>query len=501
VTGSDVRSQPLNAGTLAAINDRLRSAATMTWVHCGLGNFARAHVFDYQQQLRDLQPNNGWRYVAVGLREDDRAMDRVMAEQDNLYTLVHWDDRSSRARVVEVIDEYLFAPDHPERVIDTMAAPDCKIVSLTITEGAYLIDPVTGRFDATEPDVAHDLQRDPEAHPRSWVGYLVAALQRRRRAGLAPFAVMSCDNVQHNGEVARTAVLAFADLVDGDLRRWIAADASFPCTMVDRITPVTTDEHRTILAETYGVDDRWPVFSEPYGEWHVEAFDGARPALERVGINVADLATIEAHEHRKIRLLNGTHQALAHTGLLLGLTFVHEAMADADIAELATRLMAEEIAPCVGPVPGFERGFDDYAAQTRDRFANSRLADTLERVATDSWIRMTRFVFPSLVDQVEAGRPHPLLAFTVAAWLRALEHSPAVLAVVGGPYERQLRERVAGADADALLAIAGLVPEPILGSAAATQITDAFAAIGTSGEAGARPALRQILDTTPPRRA
>ena len=425
----------------------------------------------------------------------DMAVAHVLADQDNLYTLVHWDDRSSRARVIDVIDDFFFAPDDPERAIDAMAAPTTKIVSMTITEGAYLVDPITGAFDATAPDVAHDLGRVAGAAPVTWVGYLVEALRRRRAAAAPPFVVMSCDNVQHNGPVARAAVLAFAGRVDPDLESWIATQASFPCTMVDRITPVTTDEHRTILVETYGVADGWPVFSEPYGEWHVEAFDGARPALERVGVDVSDLATIEAHERRKIRLLNGTHQAISYLGLLLGHTYCHEAMADDDIAAFAARLMGDEIAPCVGPVPGYgsEAGFDEYAAQTRARFANSRLADTLERVGTDSWIRMTRFVLPSLLDQLRAGRPHRHLTFVVGAWLRALERHPGVLATVGGPYRGEVQSHLAapaGTDIQRLLRIPGLLPEPVLASAA-SAIVDDFTEIGPD-VGSARRAVRRL---------
>jgi mannitol 2-dehydrogenase len=267
--------------------------------------------------------------------------------------------------------------------------------------------------------------------------------------------------------------------------------------MVDRITPVTTDRHRTLLAAELGVEDGWPVFSEPYGEWHVEHFGGARPALELVGVDFADRATVEAHEQRKIRVLNGAHQAITYIGLLLGHTYCHEAIRDEDVAVFAARVMAEEIAPCVGPVPasdGSDEGVGAYAERTRARFANSRLEDTLERIGTDSWIRMTRFVVPSLLDQIRAGGPHQLLSFVVATWLRALAARPSVRRVVGGPVEPALREALAaGADAAALVHVAGLLPDALVASPAARTITDQLAELGAGDRQQARRALRDVL--------
>jgi mannitol 2-dehydrogenase len=457
----------------------------------GLGNFARAHVLAYHDQLRRLAPDESWTVTAIGLLPVDRPMAEAMAAQDGLYTWVQWDDAGSRARTVDVLDRYLFAPDGPDAVIDALAT--ATVVSMTITEGAYLVDPLTGAFAADDTNVGADAGRPPGTAPRTWVGYVVEALVRRKATGEPPFTLVSCDNVQHNGRVARTAVIAFARLVDDELARWIEETMVFPNTMVDRITPVTTDDQRAFLVERYGVDDRRPVFSEPYGEWHVEDILTERPPLERVGVDFAPLTTIEAVETRKIRLLNGAHQALCYPGLLLGHAYCHEAITDADIGRFVTRLMADEIGPCVAPIPGAASDDnDDYAAQTRQRFANSRLRDTLERIGTDSWIRMTRFVHPTIADQLSAGRPIRLLSFLVAAWLRALEGDTHLVELMGGPSQAEVARRLAaGADATTLLAVPDLVPD-LVRREAGSAITEWFDRLGPAG-ADTRTALREAL--------
>jgi mannitol-1-phosphate/altronate dehydrogenase/predicted NBD/HSP70 family sugar kinase len=479
--------------TQAAVERRLRPAPTRSWVHLGLGNFARAHVLAYHHQLRQLSLDDPWHITAVGLLPIDRPMADAMAAQGNVYTWVRWDDGSSRAQTVDVIDRYLFAPDDRESVLDALAT--ANIVSMTITEGAYLVDPLTGIFDTTDADVQADAHRPDGAPPRTWVGFVVEALRRRRAAGQPPFTLVSCDNVQHNGRVARTAVMGFASLVDDELAGWLDTTMAFPCTMVDRITPVTTDDQRAWLTETYGVEDLRPVFSEPYGEWHVETITTERPALARVGVGFAPLETIEAIETRKIRLLNGTHQAISYIGLLVGHTFCHEAITDPDIGRFAARLMTDEIGPCVEPIPGEPGGAnEDYAARTRARFGNGRLRDTLDRIATDSWIRMTRFVHPTIVDQLVADRAIHLLAFTVASWLRALERDSHLVDIMGGPCQDVLRARVGGgATASEMLAIPDLVPNAVR-TGAGDAIGDWFDLIGTRGASEARAALRIAMD-------
>jgi mannitol 2-dehydrogenase len=227
--------------------------------------------------------------------------------------------------VIGSIVEYLFAPDDPQAVIEKMAAPSTRIVSLTITEGGYKISDITGEFDAANPDVLRDLE--PDAVPRTAFGLVTEALRRRRSRGLAPFTVMSCDNLQDNGRLSQRVFTTFARLRDPDLGDWVEREVRFPNSMVDRITPVTTDADRAEILERFGIDDLWPVVCEPYTQWVLQdAFTAGRPAYEQAGVQVVD--HVEPYELMKLRLLNGSHQAMCYFAYLAGYRLVHEAAQD-----------------------------------------------------------------------------------------------------------------------------------------------------------------------------
>src|SRR3954451_10247417 len=267
--------QSLNEKTLASLD---ASVTTPTYdrgrvrtgiVHIGVGGFHRSHEAMYIDRLLERGEAEEWGICGVGVLPSDRRMAEVMAAQDHLYTLVvKHADGTLEARVVGSIVEYLFAPDDPEAVIEKMADPQTRIVSLTVTEGGYHVSPVTGAFDPSDPDIAHDLQQG--ATPRTTFGLITEALRRRRQRGSAPFTIASCDNIQHNGNVARSTFTAFAALQDPDLSAWMRREVSFPNSMVDRITPATTDEDRAEVAKRYGIDDGWPVVCEPFTQWVLE---------------------------------------------------------------------------------------------------------------------------------------------------------------------------------------------------------------------------------------
>lgn len=299
----------------------------------------------------DRLMNNGsaldWGICGIGLMPADLAMHQALSAQDGLYTLLTKEGGGrTEARVIGSIVRHLYAPADPEAVLDVLSDPRTRIVSLTVTEGGYNIDPVTGEFDKDNAAVRADLA--PGATPSTSFGYIVEALRRRRHAGAAPFTVMSSDNVQSNGHVARSSVLAFAALRDPDLAEWVAAHAAFPSSMVDRITPVTSPSDIEQLLTQFGVEDTWPVVCEPFTQWVLEdTFVAGQPAFEKAGVQLTD--DVQPYELMKLRLLNASHQAIAYHGHLAGYVYAHEAAADPVFVEFMVGYMNGEARPTLAP--------------------------------------------------------------------------------------------------------------------------------------------------------
>ncbi len=413
----------LNESTLSAlaptvaIPDYDRSAVTTGIVHFGVGNFHRAHQAMYLDQIL-ARGDTGWGICGVGVLEGDRAMRDALRAQDNLYTLVTGaPDGTTDARVIGAIHEYLFAPDDPEAVLARLADPATRIVSLTITEGGYSVNDTTGEFEPHDPLTLRDLEPGT-ALPGSVLGYITAGLARRRAAGTPPFTVMTCDNIQGNGHVARTVVLGFAARKDPDLAAWIAEHVAFPNSMVDRITPVTTDETRArVLAET-GIEDRWPVRAESFAQWVLEdTFPTGRPRLEQVGVQMVD--DVMPYELMKLRLLNASHQALAYPGVLAGGKLVHEVCRDPVFADFLLDYMRLEAMPTLQPVPGID--LDAYCQELIERYTNEAVRDTMARLAADSSERIPKFLLPVLREQLASGGEIRRCALVLAAWSRFLE--------------------------------------------------------------------------------
>lgn len=394
-----------------------RSALTAGIVHFGVGGFHRAHQAVYLDELMERGQAHDWALCGVGVLPQDRRMAEALAAQDHLYTvMLKHPDGSREARVIGSMIEYLFAPDDPDAVIAKLADPAVRIVSLTITEGGYSIDPATGQFDPASPDLAADLAGD--GTPHSAFGLIVAGLRRRREAGIAPFTVQSCDNIQSNGDVAKQAIAGYARLVDPELGEWIAAEVAFPNAMVDRITPVTTDADRGELAERFGIEDRWPVVCEPFTQWVIEDhFPAGRPAWEEVGAQLVD--DVLPYELMKLRLLNASHQGLTYFGYLIGYRYAHEALADERIAELLRRYMDREATPSLDPVPGID--LTAYKAQLIERFSNPEIRDTLARLCAESSDRIPKWLLPVVRHDLAAGIPVPYSAAIVASWARYAE--------------------------------------------------------------------------------
>jgi mannitol 2-dehydrogenase len=386
-------------------------------VHIGVGGFHRAHQAMYVDRLLAAGTARDWGICGVGVLPGDARMAEVLAGQDCLYTLVEkHNDGSVEARVIGSIVRYLHAPSDPEAVLEQMADPAVRIVSLTVTEGGYAVDAVTGEFDPTDPSVEPDLvQQGP---PRSWFALVAEALRRRRDRGVPAFTVMSCDNIEGNGHVAERVFTAFARLVDPELAGWIAEHVRFPNSMVDRITPVTTPEDVALVRDRIGVDDGWPVVCEPFTQWVLEdRFAAGRPPLEQAGVQVVD--DVRPYELMKLRLLNASHQALCYFAHLSGYRLVHEACQDPLFARFLLQYMEHEGAPTLQPVPGID--LPHYEHELVERFSNAGVRDTIARLCAESSDRIPKWLLPVVRAQLAAGGPIDRATAVVAAWARYAE--------------------------------------------------------------------------------
>ncbi len=414
---------PLNASTLPNLPDTLpapsydRSALRTGIVHFGVGGFHRAHEAMYVDRLMAGAKALDWAICGVGVMPADRRMQQVMDAQNGLYTLVvKSPDGSLEPRVIGSIIEYLYAPDDPDAVVEKMTSPEIRIVSLTVTEGGYNINAVTGEFIADNPDVQHDLQSD--AAPRTTFGLITAALARRRDRGVPPFTIMSCDNIQGNGHAARRSFVAFARLRDPELGKWIDETVEFPNSMVDRITPVTTDDDRAEVRSRYGVEDAWPVVCEPFTQWVLEdAFTSGRPPFEEAGVQV--VADVEPYELMKLRLLNASHQALCYFGYLAGYRLVHEVAQDPLFAAFLLAYMDREATPTLEPVPGIDLA--DYKHQLIERFSNAQVKDTVARLCAESSDRIPKWLLPVIRYNLDTGGEIDRSVAVVASWARYAE--------------------------------------------------------------------------------
>lgn len=397
-------------------------------MHFGVGGFHRAHQAMYLDRLMNQGQAYDFGICGVGVLPHDRHMAEVMTEQDCLYTLVlkHADGRKE-ARIIGSMIDYLYAPEDPERVLEQLAAPEVRIVSLTITEGGYNIDRISGEFQAEDPAVQRDAQAGPGQAPGTVFGLIIEGLRRRRERGHPPFTIMSCDNIQGNGTIARKVFTSFARLREetlvaqgepAGLSAWVQEHVPFPNSMVDRITPVTSDADRAALSEEFGIEDGWPVVCEPFTQWVLEDdFAAGRPALDQVGVQL--VSDVEPYELMKLRLLNASHQALCYFGYLAGYRFAHEAAQDADLAQLLLDYMHLEAEPTLAPVPGIDLA--QYQRTLIERFSNEYVRDTLARLCAESSDRIPTWLLPVVRANLVAQRDVHRSAAVVASWARYAE--------------------------------------------------------------------------------
>lgn len=419
-------------------------------VHFGPGAFHRAHQAFYFDRLLETDPR--WGICAVSLKSP--GVRDALAPQDGLYTLAQLDHDTS-LRVIGSILEVLVAPEDPEAVFARLAAPQTRMVTLTVTEKGYTLTG-EGKLDVAHPDIVHDLA-DP-GRPVSAVGYIVEGLRRRHEAGLAPYAVVACDNLADNGWRLKAAAVAFAQALDPALAAWIEAKGAFPRTMVDSITPATDDALRARVAAATGLVDAWPIQREAFTQWVVEDVLGEHaPDLAAVGVTLTD--DVRGFERAKLRLLNGVHSTLAYVGLLKGHETVFEAVSDPHLEALGRDLMIHDIIPTLTAPRGLDLAA--YAEAILARFRNPEIRHLLAQIAWDGSQKLPFRILGTVKDALDAGRDVGRLAVPIAAWFQFLK----ARAAQGVPVTDPL--------ADRLLAIVQALPGDTRGDVAAFLAVEA----------------------------
>jgi fructuronate reductase len=372
-------------------------------VHLGVGAFHRAHqavVFDDLIRGGDFR----WGVKGASLRSAD--VHDQLAPQDGLYTVLG----AGPPRVIGALREVLVAPRHPVALVEALAA--CHLVTLTVTEKGYKLDPVTGALLEDDPDLSADLA--DLAAPRTAPGFLVAALRRRRAQGAAGLTAISCDNLPENGARLRAAVLALAGRHDPALADWIAEHAAFPQTMVDRIVPATVAQDIDRFAKESGVFDLGLVKTEPFTQWVIEdRFAGPRPDFEAAGVQVT--ARVAPWEDAKLRLLNGAHSAMAYLGGLAGIEFIHQMVARPEVVRFVNRLW-DEAGTTLSPPPGLDLAA--YRAELMARFANPDLQHRTRQIAMDGSQKLPQRLLATIAARLGRDQPIEALALGVAAWMR-----------------------------------------------------------------------------------
>lgn len=381
-------------------------------VHIGVGGFHRAHQAYYMNQLFNKGLALDWGIVGVGLMGRDRSMYDAFTAQEGLYSLVtQHPEGKVDSEIIGSIKQMYLATDTPEKVIEILADTSTKIISLTITEGGYNFHSTTGEFILDNPDIQHDIQ-NPYS-PKTVFGYLAASFSKRQREGAKGVTVLSCDNVQHNGVITKKCVLAFAKAQDSKLATWIETHVSFPNTMVDRITPVTTEETRNYVTQNFKIKDVVPVNCEPFIQWVIEDdFIEGRPPLEEVGAQF--VKDVTPYEHMKLRLLNAGHSVIGITGALHGYPTIDTALQDEHIAQFLRRYLDEEATPMLEPVKGID--VEAYKDILIERFKNPNIKDSVSRICSESSAKLPKFLIPTILDNLKNNGPIRLGTFILAAW-------------------------------------------------------------------------------------
>lgn len=459
-----------------------RDAVSGSILHIGVGNFHRAHQEFFTNELLNLAGNRTWAITGAMLLPSDRPVYDALKSQDCLYTLTEYGrDGHSVCREIGSLCDVVFGPDDPQAVIDLIGNCGTRIISLTITEGGYNIDPATGNFDFDNAAVSADLTADV---PTTVFGYMACGLNMRRHRGCGPVTVLSCDNLRHNGDTARRAFMAFFEAFDPELAEWAGKNVTFPNCMVDRITPATTPADVERLNKQNGTRDAAPVYCEDYIQWVIEdVFAAGRPSWQRVGVDFTD--DVEPYENMKISLLNASHTMLAYPAILAGYRRVDHAIHDERIERLVRQFMDEDMTPYVDTPDGVDLG--KYKDTVIERFANAAVSDRVERLCADGLSKFPTFVTPKLIAMLRDGKDTHRLAFLLAAYRHYLKHGRdddgAELTVNEPTMTDTDRELIASDDPLDFLALAAFAGAPLRESPdfrmQYLNYTDSIARLGT----------------------
>jgi mannitol 2-dehydrogenase len=382
------------------------------FVHVGVGGFHRAHEAMYLDQLLHDESNANWGICGVALLSYDQKIYNTLKDQDGLYTLVVKElDGTLTKRVIGSITEYLFAPDSPKAVIEKMANPEVKIISLTITEGGYNLNEATGAFNFDNPQIIYDSKNADT--PKTIFGYLTQALKLRKESNSGAVTILSCDNIEGNGDVAKKMLLSYVEFAQPDLLEWIAANVSFPNSMVDRITPATMPADIAELSEVSGVEDQWPVVCESFQQWVIEdKFIAGRPNLEAVGVQF--VKNVAPFEKMKLGLLNAGHSVVGILGSLMGYSTIDEAISDPAIGTFLADYLDVEVTPILRDLDGMD--LKAYKQTLINRFSNSYIKDQIDRICSENSAKIPKFILPTVQEQLKANKAIEHAAFVVAAW-------------------------------------------------------------------------------------
>ncbi|GHC50830.1 mannitol dehydrogenase family protein [Ulvibacter litoralis] len=413
-----MKNYTLNTKNLSSISERVsvpkydRSKIKTGIVHVGIGGFHRAHEAFYTDQLLHDPSQSDWGICGVALLEFDTKIYHTLKKQDGLYTLIVKElDGTQTTQVIGSITEYLYAPENSMAVIEKMADPDIKIISLTITEGGYNYDEAKKGFNFCNPLIQHDLAH-PKT-PKTIFGYVTQSLNLRRNRGLKGCTIQSCDNIQENGHMIKNMLLSYVKVAEPTLVEWIEKNVSFPNAMVDRITPVTSEADILNLKETFGIEDAWPVVCEPFKQWVIEDnFIEGRPAWETVGAQF--VTNVVPYEKMKLSLLNAGHSVLGILGALLGYKTIDEAVRNPNISDFLMTYMDTEVTPILGNLEGIH--LNEYKQSLLERFGNVNIKDQIDRICSESSAKIPIFILPTVHAQLKQKGSVQLAAFVIAAW-------------------------------------------------------------------------------------
>ena len=386
-----------------------RSKVVGSIVHLGIGAFHRAHQAMFTDAALAATGDLSWGLVGAGVISAD--MKNALMPQDGLYALAEMGADSEKVKIIGSIIDVFGGAEDAEKLLAKMSDVSTRIVSITVTEKGYYLDLATGKLQINAPAIAADLASP--STPKTILGLIVQALKARKAKGIKPFTVMSCDNLPNNGKLAKAAVLAFAREADADLASWIEANVCFPCTMVDRITPATTDADRAHVNSVIGMEDAWPVVTEQFYQWVIEdQFTMGRPEWDKVGAIFSD--EIECWENMKLRCLNGSHSTLSYMGQLTGRETVADAMGLPLITDLLDKLWSE-----ISEVLHAPKGVNpaDYIESLKLRFRNPALKHRTAQIACDGSQKLPQRLLAPLRDRIAKGLASPAIATAVAAWM------------------------------------------------------------------------------------